>query len=171
MKQIIIMLFILISYDCFAQSISTTKPTITFVARLPSVKNKSAAGHIYVIISGETERNGIGMTHYQAFGYYAKTGIGAFGPVPGKIVNEPNSKFYKKLEVRVTQDQLFRALAVKEKWKNSRYRLNGKNCVAFVMEIAKITKLKIPQRPVVAIPAIYMELLILKNGKYSKFIR
>lgn len=169
MKHIIIVLMILISWDCFAQSIPTTKPTITFVSRLPSVKDKSGAGHIYVIVSGEAERYGIGMTHYQAFGFYAKTGIGFWGNVPGKIIQEStNNKIYKKMSVRVSQAQLFKALDVKEKWKNSRYRLNGKNCISFVIEIAKIANLRIPRRPIIAFPTIYLNKLIFENRNRIK---
>lgn len=168
MKHIIIILMVLISWDCFAQSpqnSSVKNCTLTFVARASSYvvrtwKQVSPAGHTYVRLTADItwKASGNGWRMKKELGFYKE---GARG---GKIRYETihSGKESVSYTITITPNQFYEIIKLGEKWNCTDYKLGTYDCITFVQTVARMVKQKIPTRLKLFTPTDYI--IVLKRA-------
>jgi hypothetical protein len=113
----------------------------------------SSFPHAYVRLTGTDDRTGEAID--SNFGFTpVSLGPGVlFGSVRGMIESagpEYIARSDRHFTLRLTDEQYRKVLAIVEKWRNApqpSYRLNGRNCVTFVADIATALGLSAPVIP------------------------
>lgn len=162
MKRIPILLiaFLTITQTCFS------KQWLIFNASKMSLSPLSLGGHTYV--SFIKENSLIKQTILVGcWGFYAKSGIGAFGYVEGEIRDDRNRQKDVSLMIEVTEPEFDLCLSTKNEWETKKYKLTAQNCVDFVREIVNnISKLNQPSF-LDKFPDEYIENLKLLNKSFE----
>lgn len=87
------------------------------------------------------------------------------GEVPGEIRDDFLARKDVGLTVAVTEQEYQSALNIKERWKNSPYELTERDCLSFVIEVARSlsAKIVVPDRSLLDKPYDYINALKLLN--------
>jgi len=113
----------------------------------------SSFPHAYVRLTGSDDATGQPIDVNYGFTPVRLSPAILFGPVNGMIQSvgpEYIARSDRHFEVALTPDQYARVVAVVEKWRDSpqpNYRLNGRNCVDFVADVANAIGISAPVIP------------------------
>jgi len=140
---------------------------IVFLARPAQAStdndDKSWTGHAFIGL-GKDDSSAKACTS-TSFGFYPAKGVGALGPVPGKIVEESHkSQQRTMLVVQVNSDTYDRIDKIRQEWsKKTDYRLIERDCITFTMEVAKACGVSVPKRDKFKLPWDYVKALADSN--------
>jgi len=138
---------------------------VVFLAKEAVISEGHFVGHAFVALGKDDST--AQLCSSRAYGVYPKKGIGWFGPVPAKMVNDTwkNSDF--RLIARVDQATFEDLDAYREKYieehAEGEYELGSKDCVTFTAESAKRLGLNIPERKDAMLPSTFLQELLKKN--------
>lgn len=112
------------------------KSWIIFYADKPSVSNASFTGHVFVSFIKEDSYLQQ-TTVIGCWGFYPKSGIGAFGEVEGEIRNDISRQKSIGFMVEICEVEFNKCLSKKNEWDTKKYSLAYNNCIDFVDDIAR----------------------------------
>ena len=125
-------------------------------------RGESMVGHAFVAWGKESWAQQ--QSVIEAFGFYPKDGKGILSSVPGKIVDDLLSGSLNQatqlISVKVNSDVFNRAKQKISKWETKDYNVMKKNCIDFVIDVAKLAGVTVPVRGSIELPEDYLKRLI-----------
>ena len=139
--------------------------SVTFCARPPAVRDKSAVGHAFVLLAYEDAEKQASVQ--RALGFFPKNGSGVFSTVEGELIDDFNKNAGKgpgvvRFTVHIGDEIGKKVEKEIENWQKRPYNLADENCIAFTIAVAKIVKLKTPEKEGL-LPIMYMRKLAEMN--------
>ena len=113
----------------------------------------SSFPHAFVRLTGTLGEGGKPIDTNYGFTPVSTSPSILFGPVPGMLETaspEYLARSDRHFSLRLNDAQYLEVLGIIEKWRNARqpsYRLNGRNCIDFVAEIANALGIRAPVIP------------------------
>jgi hypothetical protein len=126
--------------------------------------------HAFVRLQGRLDRDGQSVDRNYGFTVHTISPAVLIGAVPGRVVSVDDAYVRasrRHFAVRLTDEQYARVVKRTEVWRAApqpSYRLNGRNCVDFVADLAAAAGLDARREPrLMKRPAEYLEALGLRN--------
>jgi hypothetical protein len=144
----VIRLFVMLLLFCSGAA-APAEITISFYSK----DFASSFPHAYVRLTGTDDRNGQAVDVNYGFTPYSVSPKILFGPVRGFVETmDPVyvSRSDRHFSLKLTDDQYRQVLAIVDSWRKApqpSYRLNTRNCITFVAEVAVALGLQAPVIP------------------------